>query len=251
MARKLATLTTLFLTAFSVLTYSQTTDSLKVKQITITTSVLDYFPTIKLNTGNFNIGSEIYLNNRNSLYANFGLIKSYGQSHGWLSVSSQSTQGLKIQVEGKHYLDKHKIFEPAILLFWPHIFQYKSQTLQNSGYYVAIHSFYQLTTTDRQETVFDYIDNNPYPNTSHYKQNIYSVDRTVYGVNLKFGYQCIKKYGLTVDYSVGLGGQYISSGSNNKLGTDNEKDMPWNKLFDSGSGFYPNLIYQLRLGWGI
>jgi len=251
MTIRYTTLTTFFLIAFSVLTYSQSADSLKAKRIIITTSVLEYLPTIKLNTGNFNIGTEIYLKNRKSVYANFGLIKSYGQPSGWFSLSSQGTQGLKIQVEGRHYFNRHKIFEPAILLFWPHIFQYKSQTLQNTGYYLALHSFYQWTATDRQETVVDYIDNNPFPNSTHYKQNIYLVDRNVYGLNIKFGYQCIKKCGLTVDYSVGLGGQYISSDSSNKLGTNNDKDLPWNKLFDSGTGFYPNIIYQVRLGWGL
>lgn len=241
---------------FSVLTYSQTIDSSRAKRIIVTTSVLEYFPTIKLNTGNFNIGTEIYLKNRKSLYANFGLIKSYGQSSGWFSVSSQSTQGLKIQVEGRHYLNIRKIFEPAILLFWPHIFQYKSQALPNTGYYVALHSSYQWTTSDRQETVVDYIDNNPFPNSTHYKQNIYTVDRNVYGINIKLGYQCIKKYGLTIDYAVGLGGLFIASHSTNRIGADtdwpnSDKDYPSNKLFDKGTGFSPNLIYQVRLGWGL
>ena len=238
--------------SFSI--YSQTSDTLKAKRVIITTSLTDYLPTIKLNTGNFNIGSEIYLKDRKSIYANFGLIKSYGQPRGLLSISSLSTQGMKIQIEGRQYLNLHKIFEPAILLFWPHIFQYKSQTLPNTGYYVAIHSSYQWTATKRQETVVDYIDNNPFPNSTHYKQNIYTVDRNVYGLNIKFGYQCIKKCGLTVDYTVGLGGLFIASHSTNRIGADtdwpnSDKDYPSNKLFDKGTGFSPNVIYQVRLGW--
>lgn len=251
MTIRLTTLTAFFLTAFSAQAHAQTADSLKAKRIIITTSVFEYFPTIKLNTGTFNIGTEIYLKNRKSVYANFGLIKSYGQSSGWFGISSQNTQGLKIQVEGRHYLNRHKIVEPAILLFWPHIFQFKSQTLPNTGYYFAVQSIYQWTATDRQETVVDFIDNNPLPNSTHYKQNRYTVNRTVYGIGMKFGYQCIKKCGLTVDYSVGLGGQYISSSSSNKLGTNINNDIPWKKLFDSGTGFYPDLIYQVRLGWGL
>lgn len=251
MTIRLALLTLFILTAFSAQAYAQPADSLKAKRIIITTSVLEYLPTFKLNTGTFNIGTEIYLKNRKSVYASFGLIKSYGQSGGWFSVSSRRTQGLKIQVEGRHYFNRHKIVEPAILLFWPHIFQYKSQALPNTGYYFAVHSSCQWTATDRQETVVDYIDNNPFPNSTHYKQNIYTVERNVYGLNLKFGYQCIKKCGLTVDYSVGLGGQYISSSSGNKLGTNKDNDIPWKKLFDSGTGFYPDIIYQVRLGWGL
>jgi hypothetical protein len=237
------------------LTYSQTPDTIKLKRVIITTSLLDYFPTLRLNTGNFNIGSEIYIKNRKSFCVNFGIIKSYGQSSGLISINSQSTQGMKIQVEARHYLNRRKIFEPAIFLFWPHIFQYKSQTLQNTGYYVAIHSSYQWTATDREETVIDYIDNNPFPNTAHYRQNIYTVDRNVYGLNLKFGYQCIKKYGLTIDYGVGLGVQYISSSSKNRIGNDfswpNSERDHGNKLFDKGTGIAPNFLYQVRLGWAL
>lgn len=236
-----------------IFSYSQNSDSLKIKRVTVTTSVLDYFPN-KLNAGNFNLGTEIYLKSRKSIGVNFGLIRSYGPASGWLQIASVNTRGMKIQLEGKHYLNKRKIFQPAILLFWPHIFQYKTQELQNAGYYVAANITYQNTLTDRQETVIDYIDNIPFPNTSHYKQNIYTVDRTVYSANIKFGYQCIKKYGLTVDYAVGIGAQYISSSSKNRIGTDkswpnSENDFPWEKLFDHGDGIYPNFIYQLKFGW--
>lgn len=245
-----------FLNAFSVVACAQTTDSLPAKRITITTSVIDYFPSVNLNTGNFNLGTEIYIKNRNSVYANFGIIKSYGSSNGWFNVSSLNTEGFKIQVEGRHYLNRHKIFEPALLLFWPHILQYKSQTLPNTGYYVAIHSSYQRTRTDRQETVVDYIDNTPFPNTIHYRQNIYTVDRNVYGLHLKFGYQCIKKYGLTIDYGVGLGVRFISSHSTNRFGNDtdwpnSERDHAGNKLFDKGSAIAPGVIYHVRIGWAL
>lgn len=242
-----------FLLSLSTFTYSQQMDSLKSKRIVITTSAFEYLPS-KLNSGNFNLGTEVYLKNRKSLFMNVGIIKPYGPSGGWLNVSSLSTQGIKIQVEGRHYLNKHQIFQPAVLLFWPHIFQYKSQTLTNTGYYVAVHSSFQSTSTDRQERVLDYVSNTPVPNTKYYKKNIYTVDRSVYAVNIKFGYQCIKKHGLTIDHAAGLGVQYISSSSRNKIGTDDyypnsQKDIPWNKLFNSGVGIYPNLIYQFRLGW--
>ena len=215
----------------------------------------DYLPTLKLNTINFNIGTECYLRNRKTLHCNIGLITSYGQASGWFSISSQSTQGFKVQVGGRHYLNKHKIFEPAISLFWPHILQYKSQTLPNTGYYVAVNSFYQWTTTDRQEIVLNNIDNNPFPNSAHYKENIYTVDRNAIGLSVLLGYQCVKKSGLTVDYSIGFGGQFVSSHSTNRIGTDtnwpnSEKEYP-NKLFDSGTALVPNIIYQVRLGWAL
>ncbi|MGQ0829129.1 MAG: hypothetical protein ACT4ON_12130 [Bacteroidota bacterium] len=232
--------------------HAQNRDSLIFKRFTFTTSVFDYIPN-KLNAINFNLGTEIYLQNYKSISANVGLIKSQGASKRNLRISSLSTKGIKVEIEGKHFINKHKIFQPAILLFWFHIFQFKTQNLENTGYYLTANVFYQNTSTERQEIVAN-IDNNPFPNSYQYKQNIYSVERYVYGLNVKFGYQCIKQYGLTIDYAVGIGAQYISSYSQNRIGTDNdwpnsERDFPWNKLFDHGSGIYPNFIYQLKLGW--
>ena len=252
------TRTSIIMTIFSflsTLSYSQEKDSTALKRLTFTTIVTDYIPTLQLNTANINIGTEVYLKNRKSLAFNFGVVKSYGPSGGWFSINSENTIGFKGQVEGRHYLNKHKLFEPAILLFWPHIFQYETQELHNTGYYIAVHSSFQTTVTDRQETVLDYIDDNPFPNTYHYKRNIYTVDRNVLTLNIKFGYQCIKKSGLTVDYAVGLGGQYISSSSTNRQGTDanypnSEKDFG-GKLFDKGTSFYPSIVYQVRLGWNL
>jgi hypothetical protein len=256
MTRPFSILAAIFLILISASIYSQTTDSLKAKQVIISTSVTDYFPAIKLNTGNFNVGTEIYLKNGESVYANFGLIKSYQPPRGMLSISSLSTQGIKIQIEGRHYLNLHKIFGPAILLFWPHVFQYNSQPLQNTGYYLAVHSFFQRTATDRQETALDYIDNNPFPNSTHYRENIYTVHRSVYALNIKFGYQCIKNCGLTIDYAVGIGALFIASHSANRIGagadrTNGDRDYPSNKLFNQGTGFSPNGVYQIRLGWSL
>ncbi|PCJ25518.1 MAG: hypothetical protein COA97_07560 [Flavobacteriales bacterium] len=60
---------------------------------------------------------------------------------------------------------------------------------------------------------------------------------------------------LTIDYAIGLGGQYISSNSTNRYGIDtdypnSEKDRG-GKLFDKGTGFSPNIIYQVKLGWAL
>ncbi|MBA3663029.1 MAG: DUF3575 domain-containing protein [Bacteroidetes bacterium] len=248
--------TTIFVAGLSFITLSQSPDSLRPKRIIVTTSVFEYIPTIKLNTGNFNIGTDIYLSRRKSIYFNCGYIKSFSPAQGLLSISSLNTQGIKMQVEGRHYFRRHKMVQPAILLFWFHIFQYNTQTLSNTGYYTALHTSFQRTATDRQETVVDFINNNPFPNTTHTKLNIYTVNRNAYSVNIKFGYQCIKKCGLTVDYSVGLGAAFISSNSKNRLGSDtdwphSEQDFPMTKLFDKGTCFYPNVLYQLRLGWGL
>jgi len=199
------------------------------------------------------------LRSRKSVYANIGLIKSYGPSGGTglgklFKISSLNTHGLRVQIEGRQYLNRHKIFTPAILFFLPHIFQYRSQILPNTGYYVALNSSCQWTATDRQEAVVDYIDNDSLTNSVYVKENIYTVDRNAYGLNIKFGYQCIKKSGLTIDHSIGIGGLYLSSHSTNRIGSDydrHDQDFPSKKLFDKGVGFAPNIIYHIGLGWGL
>jgi len=231
----------------NVLSLTINNDSLQYKHLNITTTLTDYLLVSNINIYNINLGTEFYLKNQKSLSANFGLIKSYGPSGGSLfSISSLKTQGIKFQIEGRHYFKKFKLFEPAILLFWLHIFQYKSQMLQNSGYYIAIHSSYQFTMTDREGENYNQI-NNP--------EDIYTVNRYVYSLNAKLGYNCIKKYGLTLDYAIGLGVKYINSSSLNSGTNDswpnNEKDIPWNILFNNGFGFYPNIIYQFKIGWAI
>ena len=240
---------------FSVLTivlicskaYGQHADSLQVRKLLITTSAFDYLPG-KLNEANFNIGAEKMVANNISLYANVGVIHSYGPSGGgYFQLSSLSTSGYKLQFEGRYYLNRHKIFDPAVLLFWPHIFQYKSQSLKNSGYYFALHASWQQTNTEREETAFDPL----YPASDFkYLHNEYKVGRSALGMHIKFGYQSIKSYGLVIDYFVGLGGQYINSSSEDKLGSNDDKDWPWNKKFDEGSGVFLSPVYQVRIGWG-
>jgi len=234
--------------AISTLSFAQKNDSLQSKHLNITTTLTDYLLLSNTNSYNINLGSEFCFKNQKSLSVNLGLIKSYGPSGGGglfsVYVSTIKTQGVKFQIEGRHYLNKHKLFEPAMLLFWPHIFQYHTQELQNSGYYFSIHSSYQYTETDREGENYNEI-HNPY--------DIIKVNRSVFGLNFKIGYQCIKKSGLTLDYAIGLGAKYINSNSSNSgensSWPNNEKDIPWNKLFNKGAGLYPNIIYQFKIGW--
>ena len=229
--------------------HGQQADSLQFKKIVITTSAFDYFPG-KLNSANFNIGAERMITNKISIYANVGIIHSYGPiGDNWFQLANKKTSGFRFQLEGRHYLNRHKIFDPAVLLFWPHIFQYKSQSLRNSGYYYALHASFQQTNTEREEIIYENSTGFPIPDYPHVL-NDYNVERSVAKMHLKFGYQSIKRYGLVIDYSVGLGGQYISSASEGKLGSDDDRDWPWNKEFDKGSGFFLSPIYQVRIGWG-
>jgi hypothetical protein len=225
------------------LSYAQQADTLLLKKIVINTSALEYIPD-RLNAGNFNLGAEMFVANNKTIYANVGILQSYGQSdRNWFQLSSQGTTGFKIQLEGRHYLNRHKIFDPVVLLFWPHVFQYKSQSLKNSGYYFALHWAFQHTNTKRVETIPGLSTGYPFPDyDSHSIQNGYTVKRSATRMHVKFGYQSIKSYGLVIDYSVGLGGQYISSSSKDKLGSNNDKDWPWNKNYDEGSGIYPSFV---------
>ncbi len=255
--RRLKILMIIILMFFAAKIKSQDIDTVISKKIIINTSPLAYFPDI-LGSGNFNIGAEIYLKNRTSLDINLGYIASYGPTSGdWYGISTVDNNGFKINMESKKYLNKHKIIEPVILLIWPMIFQLNSLELQNSGYYFSIHTFYQWTQTKSDERVVDYITDTPHPNSTYYKVNYYTVNRNKTGINIKFGYQAIKKCGFTLDQAIGLGIQYISSYSNNKLGNGSTKEMlcfpfwfiPVYRTFESGSGFFPSFVYTIKIGW--
>ncbi|MCX8167232.1 MAG: DUF3575 domain-containing protein, partial [Candidatus Micrarchaeota archaeon] len=126
-------------------------DSLKVNKVIIATSVFDYLPSLNWNTGNFNIGAEMYVGKNKSLSLNIGIIQSYGPSNELLSITSLSTHGWSVQSEIRYYFNKHQIVQPLILLFWPHIFQFNSKILKNTGYYFSVHTGYQFTNPLRQE----------------------------------------------------------------------------------------------------
>ena len=225
---------------------SAQSDSTSFKGIVFTSTATDYHPSIDLNTANINLGIDFYIDNSHSIGINAGYITSYDQvaDDSFFKISSESTSGFKIQVEGRRYLNLHDIFEPAILLFWPHILQYKSVKNENTGYYVAAHTFLQITETEREETVSF----GSGPTLIHYSDT-YTVNREALSLTLKIGYQCIKKYGLVFDYAVGFGFQYITSSSNSRSGTPDSDTEFFGKTFDSGSGFYPNILYQVKLGW--
>jgi hypothetical protein len=233
-----------FFLLLSLQGFSQTNDSLLASRLTITTSLFSYLPSPDLNVIKYNIGSEIFLKKRISFYVNVALLKSYRPPSTWLSVSSRSTKGIKTELEGRYYLNKHKIFQPAILFFWPHAFQFKSVAAENTGYYIAANTFFQQTRTIRSE--FAHANNSA---TLIYYLNDYTVERNMLDLNLRIGYQCIRKCGLTIDFAIGFGAQFISSFSENKLVPNNDSDLYSNKNFDNGTGFAPSVVYQLRLGW--
>ena len=60
--------------------YSQTPNNSTIKKRIITTSLYEYLAINHLNTININIGTEIYVKSKMTLYTNIGLIKSLGET---------------------------------------------------------------------------------------------------------------------------------------------------------------------------
>lgn len=232
------------------ISFSQTTDSIAERRVSITTSVLDYVSEFRMfNEITYNIEVTIPIKNRNFVCFNAGYLKSNEDESKKFFLSAfnntlNKTQGYRFQLEGRHYLNKHKLFEPSLVLFWLGLFQYKSVKQVNTGYYVSFQSTCQFTETERTESIVDYIQEQPYFQT-FYKQNNYIVDRNVLGGYFKFGYNAIKKSGFTVDHAIGIGAVYISSTSKNKLGVGSEFD----ESFDSGSSTSFDWTYTFKIGW--
>lgn len=242
-----------FFLFWSIISFSQATDSLREKKISITTSVFDYASVLFFNAINYNIEIAKSMENRKAIHINLGYINSFKPviREGFVNFAiptSLDTKGYRIQLEGRHYLNKHKLFEPSIVLFWLKLFQYHSIVQDNTGYYIAFQSKYQFTATEREERVVDYIVEQPYLQT-FYKQNDYTVSRNVLGGYFKIGYNAIKKSGFTVDHAIGIGAAYISSSSENKKGNNNDTDFPYDKSFDNGSGLHFDFAYSFKIGW--
>ena len=212
---------------------AQEEDSISLKKVNFTTSIFDYIPSSE-NSGNINLGAEIHLKNRNSILFNIGAIRHFGpresSPRSILFSHYDRITGVKIRLEGRRYLNRHKIIEPAILLFTPHMFQFKSEKLENTGYYIAFQTSFQSTKSISFLEVFE-----PENRITSYDEFISS--------HAKMGYKCIKKYGLIVDFGFGAGWRYVLRGS-----VENEAFL---RVFSraKGKGLYLNVIYQLGLGW--
>ncbi len=231
---------------------AQSTDSLSApKKLIINTSVLDYIGFNRLNTRCYNVGVEFYIKNRNSVYANIGSIYSDG-SEGFFQINTKKTTGYRIQLERKHFIGKRKMEEPAILLFWPHILQYNSKASLNTGYYYSFGGSFQTTTTERNGYR---IETGGITKTSSLVDKDYTVDRISAALNIKFGYQCIKKSGLVVDFCVGVGLNNVNTKANYPLEdsevTPNRNDFLWfsRQPFDAQNGISPTILYQLKFGF--
>jgi len=197
----------LFVLPSALLREAAAQDSLSFKKIAISTSLLEYFPNPKLYTINCNLGAEFYIKNGYSIYLGAGVLLPAGSPNSYFGIPSEQSKGYKLRLEARRYLKRKKEVEPAMLAFWPHVFQYHNVPYQNSGFYTGFSSSFQYTETERKESVQD--ESNPAGNPV-YKDNVYLVHRNQLAINLMLGFQCIKKSGFFVDYAVGLGIQLVA-----------------------------------------
>lgn len=207
-------------------------DSIPTPRFILSTSLLEYFPDPN-GIGNFNLGLEYYVKNGYSVWMNVGYLHSYGRERGiaFYARSTSPSQGVRIQVEGRKFLNWQRIFDPACLVFWPHMFQYRSGEFKNTGYYVALNSYYKQVHINVPTFLSARLPDagNDTWSGSHL------------GLNAKFGYQCIKKTGFTIDQAVGVGLQHISYSGGVP------EDRSWNKPV-IGTNIYPSVMYQIKVG---
>lgn len=209
--------------------WSQSADSLSSSKLILGTSLFEYLPGVFLHTANYNIDAELRLKNQWSLITNLGYIHSF-QNY-WLrndlsprirfNKLIDPSHGTRIQFEIRRYLGWYKMFEPACLLFWPHMLQYRNNNAINTGYYTAIHGHFRYL----------FVHHNTLFRKSYEAQGFV----TNAAVHLKFGYRNIKVNGLSLDLGIATGLQYYDS------------DQYYG--FVNRMGFFPSFSYQLKLGW--
>ena len=226
------------------LTWAQQ-DSLPAKKVSFHTIASGYLPYPQLQVINYNLGTEISLKNRNTININLGYLnKSNPIDNDIFQIKIESTKGFRGQFEVKHYLNRHKLIEPLIFFSLPHIFQFKSQAFQNTGYYISGLISYQNTTSERIETIINYN-----TTSNQYLYSNYSVLRNSVSLIAKGGYSCIKSYGLLIDISYGIGAIWLDSKAVNKQTQQSIYYFSWKNDFDHRQGIFPQVWYQVKLGW--
>ncbi|PLX18843.1 MAG: hypothetical protein C0599_11660 [Salinivirgaceae bacterium] len=196
---------------------------------TITTSVFETAPAmVGLPISIFNLGTDISLNKNYSIALNVGYI--YGKGTSLLNFTTENNNGFRVQGEIRRYFNKTKMWEPGVLLFPPHIFQYKTVNKWNAGYYTGWLTDYQYTESE--------VDIG----------SLYTTYRHAAKLHALIGYQCFKSYHVVVDFSVGAGIQYIFSESPKKIEGFSESG-PWGENFHEESGIFPSIGYKLRVGF--
>jgi hypothetical protein len=225
-------LTCTFLLIFN-LVFSQ--DSLNPdKPNTFSISLLELIPFGEQNTANFNLGKEFNLKENHSIYLNIGYLHSYGLPfmEKWFgplfSHIATDSRGVKIQIEKKKYLNKQQKEKFLYFLFWPHIFQ-PATSYKNSGYYFSLGAIGSFLITEE----------------NYYR--IYKLHRDEYILNVQYGYKGIMDVGLVLDFSMGIGVQFVNSYTTDKI-IDNYLTLEY--FEENKKSFNPFwFIVKMRAGW--
>ncbi len=215
----------LLLLLFPAIIFSQT--ETKPKNIILTTSITQSFELAAFTNASLNLGMEHYLKNSKSLLVNVGLADIYD-----LFDPDINMRGIRLQLEGRHYFKRKKIFGPLFLLYWPHIFQMNSQELENTGYYLALNAYGQYSERETGSLIGSEL----------------LLNRKA-GLNIKFGFQSINKFGLVIDYAMGGGIGYYSTFTAAPPGFRPQGDYLTNILEEKNLGI--SFIMHLALGFGI
>jgi len=82
-------------------------------------------------------------------------------------------------------------------------------------------------------------------------QGANKIKRTKVGLYATLGWKYIAKSGFLFESMLGLGAQLISSNSSiNTTDISSYSDeFPWSKPYESGTNLYPDLTWNVRLGW--
>lgn len=232
-------------------------DSTHIRSFLLTTNISDYFPDW-LYTGVFNLGAETNIGEIYSIDLNLGYVRSYTpiltpifllpfQAGKSPFIGSIDTKGFKTGLELKRFFSKNS----------------ESIYPQGRSTYLSLLGIYQRTKTRRPGTSYEYgsfTDENgvvyTFPTTK--KIIIYDTYRNLGLFSVKIGQQFVSRSNFIIDYGIGGGVQYVSSHSVNRpeiedVWPNNQDDSflfnSMHKHFDSGSAFFPKLLFQVKIGW--
>jgi len=214
-------------------------DSLKSRNFIVKWTYSSMIANVAPHYGFLTLGVEKNISKRISVSADYGYGLDYGPTRGSLVGSNaEEVTGYLIQVESKYYLHRYKFPSAMALIFWPLVFQAKGTVERiNSGYYLSVHGIYKHTDAKKEETI---------PGGT----NNYNVSRNLAGFHVRLGYQTVKMGGLTFDQAIGFGLRHIASESSNKMGTNNfGTEYLYDKKYDEGSGIYPSVYLNFKIGW--
>lgn len=135
----------------------------------------------------------------------------------YFRIQTEKTNGIMLTAEYRFYL----LHRPAPM----------------GGFHLGPQVFYTYTKADMLETPEK-------PSTT------YHVYRNLVAAHAMVGYQAKMARRLYFDPSIGIGLRYISSWNDNKLedGSD-QYEFPYNKLYESGSQWFPSVTLNIKFAF--